>query len=1085
MSKSKKRSNPEAVAPSAGPVPPVLTGVTKKSKNLSGVLSEVKSIEDALKGLKKVLQGIEEQKGLTLKQVQDWCKARGISIPWPADQAPSKAFCESSAAKELVFDFEAPKSVALAGSFMLQSFLSNEDANVDMIVEQPDGVIYRYAEGAKDHINWRYWLRRMFYLTVCFDALKQSLPESASIVFDRLNGNSYKSIIVIKFAGIDRVIRIIPAIPFTEAFKSKMFRLGPQRSNVRPAWLDSWINGSSVEAYDKNTKELSTTYYNYSLLSEALYLPHLIHLHAILKSSSVLTASLKMIKAWLKQSGVSPVTSINGFVASMWLVDMVQSEIINPTIMDELQIFKLVLKSWVEAFESDKSEFCRKLAGFGTEESYEGFVDVAPPALSLLAGPMNLLYSANLNSLQGLAQLASSTLSFLATHPDRLDRIFLTRLGCELFTQDLFVEYKAVRAEDIKGLPVGVLPSYGNVLGSGYLEGRMALVLRKGLTDRFKGPLNIRVKESGPGAFDLQIGVTFDTQNCSRVIDLGPNSDEPEAAAKFRGFWGSKSELRQFKDSAIRECVAWEQVKDKSTIPREIIAWLLSRHFGLSPNSSRDTSQKLDFFKSASEEFNKFSGVFDALGRDLRGLNQILPLTIVQCVGISPAHRHTSLQVPEAREELSQEFASSLLTSPSCPVYDFLIRFERSAAWPDERQALQSARQAFLLQLNRTLLSRKIVQGSLVATEYIDMFYKGYVFRGWIEVPREELRCRAEGLVVEAERIERRTFWQTRLSNTLHQITTRQGAFSETARLLKTFLAGHLIAIDDDLIDSLVALVFLQGEDQKGSGKASWVGSLLQNRPAGTCLTGFLRSLDLLINFPWSERPLIVDFSAFEQTEDQISHVELDAMKSADWSALIRLTTNSSTAVSIIPIFSVEQKAMILNALGNSELSSMIPTLPIDLIDRITLIRCKLLARLTLEHLEAVEEDDVASLQGLFKMSSEAICNDFDVLVKLDAEQVQQAPGHHIEGLTRILRNAPQAAPLLFSRLPGFSAPVRLLKDLAGPLKALNSIVSYNQNNLGMLAIRVKEVGKIEDVVDTVKRIGGDLIKDIKITRSN
>lgn len=1081
MSKSKKRSNPEAsVLSTEVPVAPVEN--TKKSKK-SPALSEIKSVEDALKGLKKVLQGIEEQKGLTLKQVQDWCKSRGIDIPWPAALAPSKGFCESDASKELVFDFEPPKNIAIAGSFMLQSFLSHEDSNVDMIVEQPEGVIFRYSDGAKDHINWRYWLRRTFYLTVCFDALKKSLPETASIVFDNLNGNPYKTIIVIKFEGVNRLIRIILSIPFSETFKSKIFRLSPQRSNVRPSWLQSWIHGTGTD-FEANSKELPTPFYNYSLLSEALYLPHLIHLHGVLKSSPVLSASIKMIKAWLKQSGVSPITSINGFVASMWLVEMVSSGIINPSIMDELQIFKLVLKSWVDAFESDKIEFIKKLSGFEGEEGYEGFKSSGP--LSLLAGPMNLFYSSNLNSLQGLAQLASSTLSFLATHPDRLDRIFLTKLGCELFTQDLVVEYKNIRCEDVKGLPVGVIQNYANVISSGYLEGRIALVLRKGLTDRFKGPLNIKVNKANRNCFDIKIGVTFDTQNFERIIDLGPNSEEKEAAAKFRGFWGSKSELRQFKDSAIRECVAWEHLKDKTMIPKEIITWLMTRHFGLS--QSRDTSKKLAFFDSPSEAFMTFSGVFDALSRELRGLSQVLPLTIVQCVGISPAHRHTSLQVPEARDSLVQEYPCSTLPSPSCPVYDFLIRFERSAAWPDERQALQSARQAFLLQLNRTIQNRKIVKASLVANEYIDIYYKGYIFRGWIEVPREELRCRAEGLIVEAERIERRTFWQTRLSNTLHQISTRQKAYAETCRLIKTFLSGHLISIDDDLIDALVALVFLEGGDQRGSGKAAWVGSLLQNRPAGTALTGFLRFLDLLINFPWNERPLILDFSSFEAADDQnSSQVEIDAMNSSDWSALIRQSggQSSSSAISIIPIFSVEQKAMILNALGNPELSSLIPSLPVDFIDRITLIRCKLLARLTIEHLEAVSsnEDDEGTLQGLFKMSKEAICNDFDILIKLDSEQIQQVPGHHIEGLTKIMRNAPQASPLLFSLLPGFSAPGRLFKELAGPLKSFNATISYNPINPIMLAVRCKNIEKIEEVVETVKRIGGDLIKDIKITK--
>ena len=172
---------------------------------------------------------------------------------------------------------------------------------------------------------------------------------------------------------------------------------------------------------------------------------------------------------------------------------------------------------------------------------------------------------------------------------------------------------------------------------------------------------------------------------------------------------------------------------------------------------------------------------------------------------------------------------------------------------------------------------------------------------------------------------------------------------------------------------------------------------------------------------------------------------------------------------------------MILNSLGNPEWTVMIPTLPLDFIEKITLIRCKLLAKLALEH---VEKAEFCPVEGLFKMGSDAIVTDFDLLIKLDSEQIQQVSGHHIEGLTRILRNAPQSNPLLFSALPGFSAPARLFKDLTAPLKSLTASISYNPVNPVMFAVRVKDLGKIDQVLETVKRIGVDLIKDIKLTRT-
>ena len=90
-------------------------------------------------------------------------------------------------------------------------------------------------------------------------------------------------------------------------------------------------------------------------------------------------------------------------------------------------------------------------------------------------------------------------------------------------------------------------------------------------------------------------------------------------------------------------------------------------------------------------------------------------------------------------------------------------------------------------------------------------------------------------------------------------------------------------------------------------------------------------------------------------------------MNSSDWSALIRTPSmGTGAAISIIPIFTREQKAMILSSLGDSHLTALIPTLPIDFIERVTLIRCKLLAKLTLEHLKHPPRDDI-TMQGFFK----------------------------------------------------------------------------------------------------------------------
>jgi len=55
-------------------------------------------------------------------------------------------------------------------------------------------------------------------------------------------------------------------------------------------------------------------------------------------------------------------------------------------------------------------------------------------------------------------------------------------------------------------------------------------------------------------------------------------------AVDFRNFWGDKSELRRFKDGAIREAVVWSKGKtlaDKRIICKKIIVFLLKTKFNI------------------------------------------------------------------------------------------------------------------------------------------------------------------------------------------------------------------------------------------------------------------------------------------------------------------------------------------------------------------------------------------------------------------------------------------------------------------------------------------------------------------------
>lgn len=103
----------------------------------------------------------------------------------------------------------------------------------------------------------------------------------------------------------------------------------------------------------------------------------------------------------------------------------------------------------------------------------------------------------------------------------------------------------------------------------------------------------------------IVIGIIFNPSESSRLVDRGPsptptapsqtNSEEIESEEirRFKYLWGSKAELRRFKDGVIQHSVVWdlpsadgdkgglESVIAREKIPGRIIRYLLGLHFGI------------------------------------------------------------------------------------------------------------------------------------------------------------------------------------------------------------------------------------------------------------------------------------------------------------------------------------------------------------------------------------------------------------------------------------------------------------------------------------------------------------------------
>ncbi|KAJ2751873.1 U3 snoRNP protein [Coemansia pectinata] len=437
------------------------------------------------------------------------------------------------------------------------------------------------------------------------------------------------------------------------------------------------------------------------------------------------------------------------------------------------------------------------------------------------------------------------------------------------------------------------------------------------------------------------IGVVADAAEARRLVDLGPNPDaQPQEASRFRAYWGERAELRRFRDGAIRLATVWgagemSMEKRAAILPR-MVAYLLRRHFSVRavpevmqaddlfvvdtarPNnakafglatdplagslfcmSTRITSfaQTIDIGADSADQisFEAAVSAFDEFQREIKQLDEQMPLRVVSLHAVSPGLRYASL-VPPKPLSMDQGGDDSFIE----PLH-VVVEFASSNKWPDDITALHKIKTAFLLRLGESytalhpesrveLVNRFHGRGaadglltggsSLTLGAHENMDYEGdncidikhvasgLTFRLSMLCDREgELLAKKAsdmklaGLAAHAEAIEmahrrwtRNHIWRPRHHRQVLDLCQRHHpAVSMTIRLLKRWLSRHMllgqaVGVPEELAELLASHVFT---DISGG----------LSEPATGC-AGFVRCLQLLAEWKWSEDLFAVDFSA-------------------------------------------------------------------------------------------------------------------------------------------------------------------------------------------------------------------------------
>lgn len=171
----------------------------------------------------------------------------------------------------------------------------------------------------------------------------------------------------------------------------------------------------------------------------------------------------------------------------------------------------------------------------------------------------------------------------------------------------------------------------------------------------------------------VQIGIQLKTPECQGTLVLGPPANASEAKS-FRGFWGALSELRKFKDGRILESV----VLSKTNPSLDICQKIMGLHFPDLPSAaswsaygvdSEEEQRLLRNQKTLASEFDEFA----RLARELENL----PLRTTNIASSDSIFSGCASAIPEN--------------------IDGVIQFESSARWPDDLEAIQRTKLAFLL----------------------------------------------------------------------------------------------------------------------------------------------------------------------------------------------------------------------------------------------------------------------------------------------------------------------------------------------------------------------------------------------------
>ncbi|KAL9273669.1 Pyridine nucleotide-disulfide oxidoreductase domain-containing protein [Drosera capensis] len=838
--------------------------------------------------LKELLKEVEVDFSPTFtKLVDDTVSAiRGVVDDIPeglqvtADEA--LGFVKDVGADKVDFKFRKPKSMEIGGSYSIHCIVK-PDVRIDLFVRLPKECFHE-----KDYLNYRYHAKRCLYLCI----IKKYLEASSSfgrVEWSSLQSEARKPILLVYpgSAPADIPGFHVKIIPTATSLLNKA-KLNAIRNNLH--------KGNVSEATPK---------YNCSILEDMLMEEHSEFVKQTFLDQKELCEALIFLKIWCASCGQVDErnTNLSSNIGLHWLnwtslmrVMKLEKTVYLLVILTVGCLLQVPFESETNRIHSSSNRLVAPYAA--NSKSWEKGLSFWSPNDAkvtkeemkmrrmqhrqsfpvVICDPSGYLNIAFRLSKYGFAELRNeAAMTITLACPDKcrgggFEETFLTKV-------DFSAKYDYCIRLNLKG--------NANVHASGYCmddecwrlyEEKVCSILAQGLQDRAK---TVRVSwrnmasnhrvEDGFSSLDkepLLVGVTLDSvDKALRVVDIGPDADKREEAVRYRKFWGEKAELRRFTDGRIAESTVWECKQwERHLIMKRIVEHVLSRHLSLSNEHVMVTSDQLDFslIHGSQDPISSTPTVleaYDVLSKRLRLLKDI-PLSISSVQPLDSAFRFTSVFPPEPHpliKEKGKGFAKLGKRVETCvQPLEVLIQLEGSGNWPMDSVATEKTKHVFLLKIGESMENNWGM--TCVATEEnVDMLFSGFAFR--LKILHERglhlLKGSAGGnRVKQVSSIDKILLLRSQHCSMINGLQGRYPIYGPVVRIAKRWAASHLFStcLADEAIELLVASLFLK----------PWPFDAPSSR-----ITGFLRFLRMLSEYPWNFYPLIVDINGDLTSEDE------------------------------------------------------------------------------------------------------------------------------------------------------------------------------------------------------------------------